>query len=94
MNERILELAQAADDYADQKLQMRGEYHPDWHDVRDLKFAELIVQECNYLIQQQVSLKYKDGWEQSGISDDWACGHYAASILSRTVIKQHFGVTE
>jgi hypothetical protein len=58
------------------------------------KFAQLIVKECNYLIQQQVSLKYKDGWEQSGISDDWACGHYAASILSRTVIKQHFGVKE
>lgn len=58
------------------------------------KFAELIVRECNYLIQQQVSLKYKDGWEQSGISDDWAGGHYAASILSRTVIKQHFGVEE
>ncbi len=58
------------------------------------KFAQLIVRECNYLIQQQVSLKYKDGWEQSGISDDWACGHYAASILSRTVIKQHFGVKE
>lgn len=46
MNDRILELAQAADDYADEKLQMRGEYHPDWHDVRDLKFAELIVVEC------------------------------------------------
>ena len=58
------------------------------------KFAELIVRECNYLIQQQVSLKYKDGWEQSGISDDWAGGHYAASILSRTVIKQHFRVKE
>ena len=58
------------------------------------KFAELIVRECNYLIQQQVSLKYKDGWEQCGISDDWACGHYAASILSRTVIKQHFGVEQ
>ena len=58
------------------------------------KFAELIVLECNYLIQQQVSLKYKDGWEQSGLSDDWACGHYAAASLSRTVIKQHFGVKE
>lgn len=46
MNQRILELAQAADDYADAKLQMPGEYHPDWHDVRDLRFAELIVQEC------------------------------------------------
>jgi hypothetical protein len=58
------------------------------------KFAELIVQECDHLIQQQVSLKYKDGWEQDGITDDWAYGHYTASILSRAVIKRHFGVEE
>ena len=89
MNERIKEL----------KDQCWVEKHWDngmWVEKHiDLeKFAELIVRECNYLIQQQVSLKYKDGWEQSGISDDWAFGHYAASILSRTVIKQHFGVKE
>ena len=46
MNERIKELAEQADEYADTKLQMPGEYHPDWHDVRDEKFSELIVQEC------------------------------------------------
>ena len=46
MNERIQQLAEQADEYADTKLQMPGEYHPDWHDVRDEKFAELIVREC------------------------------------------------
>lgn len=46
MNERISELAEQADEYADTKLQMPGEYHPDWHDVRDEKFAQLIVKEC------------------------------------------------
>ena len=46
MNERIKELAVQADEYADYKLQMPGEYDPDWHDVRDEKFAELIVREC------------------------------------------------
>ena len=46
MNERIKQLAEQADEYADTKLQMPGEYHPDWHDVRDEKFAELIVREC------------------------------------------------
>ena len=82
MNERIKELAfQASENY---------DYHPEFAK----KFAELIVRECDYLIQQQVSLKYKDGWEQCGLSDDWAGGHYGASILSRTVIKQHFGVEE
>ena len=46
MNERIRQLAELADEYTDNKIQMPGEYHPDWHDVRDEKFAELIVQEC------------------------------------------------
>lgn len=94
MNERIQELAKEAGittnldtDYFEKDINK-------WVDYYSEKFAELIVRECNYLIQQQVSLKYKDGWEQSGISDDWAGGHYAASILSRTVIKQHFGVKE
>ena len=68
-----------------------GEYEK-YYRLNTEKFAKLIVKECGYLIQQQVSLKYKDGWEQDGITDDWAYGHYAASILSRTVIKQHFGV--
>jgi hypothetical protein len=87
MNERIRALAKEAA----REMNETGTYsEPKFQE----KFAELIVRECNYLIQQQVSLKYKDGWEQSGISDDWACGHYAASILSRTVIKQHFGVKE
>ena len=37
----LQELAQIADDFADQLSP--GEYHPDWHNVRDAKFAELIV---------------------------------------------------
>ena len=45
MNERLKELAEQADDYTDNKIQMQGEYHPDWHDIRDQKFAELIVSE-------------------------------------------------
>ncbi|CAB4163829.1 hypothetical protein UFOVP1146_185 [uncultured Caudovirales phage] len=46
MNERIRQLAELADEYTDNKIQMPGEYHPDWHDVRDEKFAKLIVEEC------------------------------------------------
>jgi len=96
MNERIRKLREQAWTLVSNEERDRGELYEareQWERC-DQKFAELIVRECNYLIQQQVSLKYKDGWEQSGISDDWACGHYAASILSRTVIKQHFGVKE
>ena len=49
MNERIRKLSEQADDYADATLSP-GEFHPDWHDVRDEKFAELILQECIDLI--------------------------------------------
>ncbi len=54
MNERIRELAEQADLFADSKLQMKGEYHPDWHDIRDEKFAELIVLECAKLIEDNI----------------------------------------
>jgi hypothetical protein len=103
MNERIKELANRLGPVATignwGRVEWADNVYPQLGDKMyasiDLeKFAELIVKECDYLIQQQVSLKYKDGWEQCGLSDDWAGGHYGASILSRTVIKQHFGVEE
>ena len=92
MNERIDQLWGQALDRAVPETYSRLSYSQ----VLKVKqvFAELIVRECDHLIQQQVSLKYKDGWEQDGITDDWAYGHYAASILSRAVIKRHFGVDE
>ena len=62
MNERIKELAEQADEYADYKLQMPGEYDPDWHDVRDEKFAELIVREC---------AKSADEWYQNHNDIHW-----------------------
>ena len=36
-------MADEADLWADQELQCIGEYHPDWHEVRDLRFAALIA---------------------------------------------------
>jgi hypothetical protein len=45
MNERIRKLAEQADKLADDEIRMPGEYHPDWSDVRDQKFAELIVRQ-------------------------------------------------
>jgi hypothetical protein len=53
MNERIRQLADEAERYADKKIQMPGEYHPDWHDIYDEKFAELIVQECIGIVKQK-----------------------------------------
>jgi hypothetical protein len=46
MNKLIRLLSDQADEFTDNKIQMQGEYHPDWHDIRDQKFAELIVEQC------------------------------------------------
>lgn len=40
--EQVIAWSEQADDYADKKLQCEGEYHPDWHEVRDAYFATLI----------------------------------------------------
>ena len=38
----IQTLADEADENADQQIQCPGEYHPDWHSVRDSIFARAI----------------------------------------------------
>ena len=55
MNERIRKLAEQADKLADNQILMPGEYHPDWGDVRDQKFAELIVRECVTVVVDAVN---------------------------------------
>ena len=44
--EDIIRLADEADLWADQELQCIGEYHPDWHDVRDVRFGVLIAEQA------------------------------------------------
>jgi len=82
MKERIRELAEQADEFADDKTQMPGEYHPDWHDIRDQKFLELIVREC-------VKVMYDNAIERKVPPDiNQTPTHYAIAIL------EHFGVEE
>ena len=80
MNELIHKLAEQADEYADTKLQMPGEYHPDWHDVRDEKFAELIVRECVIRAERE--------WIRNGPDTE----HNRAITSVIKSIKEHFGV--
>lgn len=40
--EQIIAWSEQADDHADKTLQCQGEYHPDWHEVRDAYFATLV----------------------------------------------------
>ena len=59
----IIRFGEQADEAADRKIQMRGEYHPDWHKVRDQKFAELVQayerEMCASLVEEMV--KHNDG---------------------------------
>jgi hypothetical protein len=80
MNELIQKFAEQADLFADSKLQMKGEYHPDWHDIRDEKFAMLIVQEC---IEQAHCVA-----DSRGVNDDMIYGADTAAAR----IAKHFGV--
>lgn len=50
MNPKIEQFAELADLYADEKTAMPGEYHPDWHSIRDNHFARLIVETCTDII--------------------------------------------
>lgn len=82
MGERVKELAEQSDIFADEKLQMPGEYHPDWHDIRDQKFAELIIHEVAKLISdEKISNYYLDRESYNDTLD---------TLLSR--IEDHFKV--
>lgn len=43
----IIRFGEQADEVADRKIKMRGEYHPDWHQVRDEAFAALVAAEVH-----------------------------------------------
>ena len=78
MNERIRELSEQAEKYADDNF--RGE--PTWSEAFESKFAELIVQEC--LAQAD---KIRDGCDeddepQQALGADWV----------GIAIARHFGV--
>ena len=42
--EQIKAIAEKADDYADNYLKSKGEYHPNWHDVRDEHFYHSAIE--------------------------------------------------
>ena len=91
MNERIKELAKQADEYADTKLQMPGEYHPDWHDVRDEKFAELIKQAIYDEVKEELMADEMINIEPDSLSREYLKGCNGGIIDALCLIK-NFGV--
>jgi hypothetical protein len=80
MNERIRQLAEQARDYVADAIEL-GFPQDQIDDIRDEKFAELIVRECaNHC---DLLLDHK-------ISSEWSRGTHDCS----RAIKKHFGVEE
>lgn len=44
LDQLALRIGQEADDAADAALQCKGEFHPDWHTVRDREFARRLFE--------------------------------------------------
>ena len=59
-NDEIIEMADKADAEADNVLNMKGEYHPNWHQVRDEIFAKLVAAKEREALEVEL-LKLKQG---------------------------------
>jgi hypothetical protein len=92
MNERILQLAEQAEKYADDNF--RGE--PTYSEAYNSKFAELIVQEC--IAQcEQVATAADAKSKSKFVTDDGRMLHegmWGGAKNCSGQIKQHFGVEE
>jgi hypothetical protein len=44
--DEIIEMADKADAEADKVLNMKGEFHPNWHEIRDGIFAKLVEEKA------------------------------------------------
>ena len=82
MNERIKQLAKQAEEYAD------IEYNAsdlDWYELKEEKFAELIVKECCHIMNTTAK---KAEESNTYMGDD------VPTRVHQYKIKQHFGVEE
>ena len=82
MNERIKQLAKQAEEYAD------IEYNAsdlDWYELKEEKFAELIVRECCHIMNTTAK---KAEESNTYMGDD------VPTRVHQYTIKQHFGVEE
>ena len=79
MNERIRELSEQAEKYADEWF--RGE--PTWSEAFETQFAELIIRECMWKIMYR---------KEQAIDNNWGVDEAMSAALSD--ISEHFGAEE
>jgi hypothetical protein len=64
----IIRFGEQADEVADRKIKMRGEYHPDWHEVRDEAFAKLVAaaerDKCYQIAMSEAASGSLYGWPE------------------------------
>jgi hypothetical protein len=71
----IIEMADKADAEADNVLNMKGEYHPNWHQVRDEIFAKLVAaKEREALLDTVYSYAKSLSWNEDFQADIRARG--------------------
>ena len=75
MNLDVMKLADWADDYADTKIDQPGEYHPDWHNIRDKYFASLVLQEAACICDELAELSRTNETDSM-----WQHGECASAI--------------
>jgi hypothetical protein len=71
--DEIIEMADKADAEADNVLNMKGEYHPNWHQVRDEIFAKLVAAK-----EREACAKLCEDMERNG---HWITKVEAASAI-------------
>lgn len=79
IKEIALRIGEKADEYADAKLQSKGEFHPDWHTVRDEYFAEALIAE---LAKQNVPCAFLHEWIEYHPFGDTFAGEPCATITN------------
>jgi hypothetical protein len=65
--DEIIEMADKADVEADNVLNMKGEYHPNWHEVRDEIFAKLVAAKKQEDIIQIIKETPFSNWYQADV---------------------------
>ena len=82
--EDIIRFGEQADEVADRKIKMRGEYHPDWHMVRDEAFAALVAaherEKC-----AQIADTYAGPTEPMMVSDMEAGAYTTAEAIAADI---------
>lgn len=91
MNERIKELSEEADKFADDYLQTPGEFHPDYGAVRDQMFAELIIQAIYDEVKEELMADEMINIEPDSLSREYLKGCNGGIVDALYHIK-NFGV--